>query len=111
MTESAHQLATAPLDVGKNLTIAHAAALRKLLLSELEARPLLEIALPEDAEMDLSFIQVMESARLSAALQDKQISMRTPADANLMRLLERAGFTTDMSSESRAFWFHEGAIQ
>ena len=23
----------------------------------------------------------------------------------------RIGFTTDMSSESWAFWFHEGAIQ
>ncbi|MGL3608166.1 STAS domain-containing protein [Rhizobium sp. G187] len=111
MTESAHEPAPAPLEVGKNLTIAHAATLRELLLCELEARPLLEITLPEDAEIDLSFIQVMESARLSAALQDKQFSMRTPASANLMRVLERAGFTTDMTSESRAFWFHEGTIQ
>lgn len=96
-----------PLAFGTSLTIANAATLHKLLLDELEARASVVIDLPETAEVDLSFVQLIESARLSAALEGKAIVTSAPAGPGLRSILERAGFTAVMSPESRAFWFHE----
>jgi hypothetical protein len=107
MANSEEQSRPMPLALGTSLTIGHAATLHRLLLDEFEARSSVVIDLPEDAQVDLSFIQLIESARLSAALQDKQFTTSAPASGRLRSILERAGFTTDMSAESRAFWFHE----
>jgi hypothetical protein len=104
-----HDQGPAVLDLGKSLTIAHAARLRLLLLDALDAPAPVVVAWPDDAEADLSFVQLIESTRLLAAIKRRDISTRAPAGGCVLSLLERAGLTTDMAPESRAFWFHERA--
>lgn len=63
------------------------------------------------AAPDLSVLQVVQSARATAALAGQDISLAAPADGALAALLERAGFTTRLSSEDRNFWFHGDTAQ
>lgn len=89
------------------LTIRHAAALKEMLLAALDRTDAVELAIDENAEADLSFVQLIESARLQASLRSKSLRLASPAGGQVLKTLRRAGLTTDMSSQSRAFWLHE----
>lgn len=71
----------------------------------------LELDLSNVNEADLSFVQLVEAARLQACQEGKALQLASPAPAALRALLERAGFLTAPSAEDLAFWFHEGGAQ
>jgi MFS superfamily sulfate permease-like transporter len=52
-------------------------------------------------DADLTFVQLVESARRSAASEGKSFAV-TPAPDSLRELLERGGFVS--SPEDRSFW-------
>ena len=64
----------------------------------------LDISGVEDA--DLSFLQLVEAARMEASSENKAFNLAQPANASLTALLERAGFVGRMSAADREFWFH-----
>jgi putative two-component system response regulator len=99
------------LELDRALTIRQAAALKDKLLAALAGADSVELAIEPDAEADLSFIQLVESARIHAALKSKQLRLSTPAGGQVLETLQRAGLMTGMSSESRAFWLHEKEIR
>ncbi len=68
----------------------------------------LVVDLPENAEADASFIQLMESARLYAAQKGRSLTLAQPAGRNLRELLTRAGFTDSLTPDRARFWFHQG---
>ena len=64
----------------------------------------------DDAPVDLSFVQVIESARRSAERDGKTINLSKPAGPNIRRVLERGGFLTGAPDAVR-FWLHEEVTQ
>jgi hypothetical protein len=66
---------------------------------------------PIDAEIDISFLQLMESARLYASSTGKMFGMLQPAEGTLLDALMRCGWLSADNAEIRRFWLHEGAPQ
>jgi anti-anti-sigma regulatory factor len=60
---------------------------------------------------DLSVVQLIQSARASAALGGCDFTLAAPADATLTALLDRAGFLAGLSDDDRLFWFHGDIAQ
>ena len=67
------------------------------------------LAVPEDAAVDLSFIQLIESARRHAGRQGRTIRLARPAGRNVRRVLERGGFLSRSAPDAFRFWLHEEA--
>ena len=84
---------------------------RASLVSALTGNSSVSLAIAEDAQIDLSFLQLVESARIYAATSGRQIALGKPASGTLRDLLERSGFLQDMSSEDANFWLHQGDVQ
>jgi ABC-type transporter Mla MlaB component len=59
-------------------------------------------------DADLTFIQLIESARRTAAAQAKTLALTAPASGNMRTLLERGGFLPANDGEAAAFWLHNG---
>lgn len=58
-------------------------------------------------EIDLTFLQLMEAARLSAAASKKRLALSAPAEGKLQELLQNGGFLHE--AKARAFWLCEKA--
>ncbi|MBW8298247.1 MAG: STAS domain-containing protein [Hydrogenophaga sp.] len=64
-----------------------------------------------ELEVDLSFVQLVESARLYAGAHGKALTLAQPASGSLLDVLERAGFIETASHEDALFWLHKGSVQ
>ena len=69
------------------------------------------ISVPDGAEADLSFIQLMNSARIQAKSSGTHVLMSKPAEGSVLSVLERGGFRETFTAEDKKFWLHEEAIQ
>ncbi|WP_374572133.1 STAS domain-containing protein [Phenylobacterium sp.] len=58
----------------------------------------------DDAECDLTFVQLFESARRSAAEGGKTFRLTRPAAGRLLETLQRGGFLSDADADRRDFW-------
>jgi hypothetical protein len=106
MTTNALQ-SSGVLELDGALTIRQAAVLKQKMLDALAAADAVQLSIAADAEADLSFVQMIEVARIDAARQRKQLRLSAPASGQVLQTLQRAGLTTGMSAESREFWLHE----
>ena len=61
----------------------------------------------DDAVVDLTFVQLMESARRSAREGGKDLSLAAPASGLLLETLQRGGFLAGDDAARRAFWLME----
>lgn len=61
-------------------------------------------------ETDLTFVQLIESARRKAAETGRDLVLRHPADGAVLEVLRRGGFLDDASSDRAKFWL-QGAAQ
>jgi ABC-type transporter Mla MlaB component len=74
-------------------------------LLEMTARyPALEIDCSAAEEVDLSFVQLLLAARLSAGLGGRSVRLTHPAGGLLRAALERGGFLSEAETANRAFW-------
>jgi hypothetical protein len=64
------------------------------------------LALDQEAAVDLSIIQLIESARRHAEIQGKTIRLARPIGANVRRVLERVGFLSHSAPDASGFWLH-----
>lgn len=60
---------------------------------------------------DLSFVQLIESARAACGLQGATVTLAQPADGALRDVLDRGGFLDGADAERLQFWTHAGAAQ
>lgn len=63
--------------------------------------------IPKDAEADLSFVQLVESARMDARATGKKLRLAHPATGSVLKVLERGGFMDAQSAEDATFWLHK----
>lgn len=57
---------------------------------------------------DLSFVQLIESARATSARQGATVRLAGPAEGALRDVLERGGFLDGADAERLQFWTHAG---
>lgn len=57
---------------------------------------------------DLGFVQLIESARITAAARGRTLRLAAPAGPALRGVLEASGLLSGASAADLAFWFHEG---
>jgi hypothetical protein len=62
------------------------------------------------SETDLTFVQLIESARRKAAETGRDFALRHPADGAVLEVLRRGGFLDDDTSDRAKFWL-QGAAQ
>lgn len=61
-------------------------------------------------ETDLTFVQLMESARRKAGETGCSLTLRHPAAGPLLEVLQRGGFLGDGNTDRATFWL-QGAAQ
>lgn len=81
------------------------------LLSVLNANQAVAVELPDDCQVDISFIQLMEAARRYARASGKDLKLLKPARGSVLDVLQRGGFLNAASAEDAHFWLHEGQVQ
>jgi MFS superfamily sulfate permease-like transporter len=106
-TETAETVST--LRLSAPLTIRRADEIAEALLGAIEANEALALDLPEDGPFDLSFVQIVEAARVHARAQGKTITLASPAAGPLLQILDDAGFLS--ASTTSTFWLESGASQ
>jgi hypothetical protein len=94
-----------------NLTVRSITSVQKELLEFMAGRPSATIGLPDDSQVDLSFIQLIEAARIYAGTAGKKVALARPAEGPLLDVLKRSGVFEGMTAEDTKFWLHEGTIQ
>jgi hypothetical protein len=91
----------------ENLSIRSASDIYSRIIDEFRARDAVAISIPESAEADLSFVQLVESARRQAKAQGKTFTLASPATGSVLKVLERAGFIESFGKEDTKFWLHK----
>jgi hypothetical protein len=61
------------------------------------------------AEADLTFVQLVESARRKASEAGYSFKLRHPAAGAVLEVLERGGFLDDENSDRARFWLQGDA--
>ncbi|CAN7232933.1 STAS domain-containing protein [Rhizobium sp. LjRoot30] len=89
----------------RNIVETHSAVLASLL--EAEA---VEIDLSDCNDVDLSFLQMVESARVYAKSAGKTVKLASPADGAVLETLKRAGFLDEITPEDAKFWLHREGL-
>jgi hypothetical protein len=109
MNTSTHS--EARLALPANLTVRAIISAREDLLKFMDAHDAATIALADDVQVDISFIQMIEAARIHAETVGKRIALSQPATGALLETLRRSGFLEGMSAEDAKFWLHQGVNQ
>jgi hypothetical protein len=93
--------------LGESLTIRDVNDLKTDLLGCAGKAADLELVVPDDAAVDLSFVQLIVAARAQALRLGHNIRLARPAAGEFRRVLERAGFLSPAAPDSLRFWLHE----
>jgi hypothetical protein len=89
------------------LSIRNVLDLSATISSEIESKYRIILEIPSSAEADLSFVQLVESARRQAKLQGKTLTLSSPVGERILKVLERAGFVEAFTAEDAKFWLHK----
>ncbi|MBY5335187.1 hypothetical protein HFO99_14775 [Rhizobium leguminosarum] len=89
------------------LSIRNMSELYSKLNDEFHSRDTIIISIPDGAEADLSFIQLIESSRRQAKIERKTFELSLPASGSVLKVLERAGFIESFDREDAKFWLHK----
>lgn len=99
--------AASTLRLSGPLTIRRADEIAETLLGAMDACEALMLDLPEDGAFDLSFVHIVEAARVHARAQGKAIALASPATGPLLQILNDAGFLSAPTTST--FWLESGA--
>jgi ABC-type transporter Mla MlaB component len=84
------------------LTIRTIAPLRERLIESLSGSAAVQAQVAADATVDLSFVQLIESARRTAREAGGEFALAQPAAGQLHETLQRGGFLA--AADDRKFW-------
>jgi hypothetical protein len=87
------------------LTVRTIAEAHRRLSETVAAAKGVEVEIAPDADLDLSFIQLLQSGRRTARETGAGFRLARPAAGPLREMLERGGFLTDPAD--REFWLIE----
>ena len=81
--------------------------IRTVLMEAFDSAGGVLLDIPADAEIDLSFLQLVHSARAHAEKSGKLVALRAPLSADQQTTMMRAGISPSRSTEDALFWLHE----
>ena len=93
------------LEYRGDLTIRAADRCRETLLSAWTDDSAVVLSIADDAAIDLTFVQLIEAGRRTAARDGRTLALASPATGSLHDVLRRGGFLE--TGESREFWLLE----
>jgi hypothetical protein len=102
---------TESISLPNSLVIRNISAIHDSIAAQLRDSNAICLEIPSEADVDLSFVQLMEAARLHAKSSGKSIRLSSPAQGALLNVLQRAGFVDSFTEEDRQFWFHNEVYQ
>lgn len=94
-----------------NLTVRTVTDIHRDLLHVMEHNQTTVVEFADKAQFDISFVQMLEAARIYAGTGGKSFALAEPASGELLDVLRRSGFLEDMSAADAQFWLHQGKIQ
>ncbi len=74
------------------------------LIEAMNSSPSLVLDLDDVTDIDLTFVQLVESARLSAIQSGKSLRLSAPASGAVLAALERGGFLVEPTDTRTQFW-------
>ena len=89
------------------LSIRNASEVYAKVIGQFRDNNTITLSLPENAEADLSFLQLIEAARRQAKAAGKTFTLSAPVGGSLLKVLERAGFMEAFDQEDKKFWLHK----
>jgi hypothetical protein len=95
---------TFSVELSGELTIRSIGDVRIRMIDALRDHAQVTAKIADDAVVDLTFVQLMESARRSARDGGKDFALATPATGPLRETLERGGFLAGDDMARREFW-------
>ena len=95
------------INLPDGLSIRYASELHSKISEEFHSKDAIIISIPEGADVDLSFVQLIESARRQAKAKGKTFKLSSPASGSVLKVLERAGFIESFDQEDANFWLHK----
>lgn len=95
------------LSLSGDLTIRSITDIRARMVEAFRGHDVVSTKIADDAIVDLTLIQLMESARASARDAGKRFSLAAPATGPLRETLERGGFLAGLDDVRREFWLME----
>jgi ABC-type transporter Mla MlaB component len=87
-----------------NLTISNIVDAHAALAEAMEREDAVVVNLDDVAEADLTFAQLLEAARRTAAVRGRKIRLEKPAEGAMLQVLQRGGFLEPDDSERLNFW-------
>ena len=91
------------------LNIRNISYVHDIILSKLSSGRPVSFTLPLNAEVDLSFVQIVEATRIQAKSSGVSLRLSSPASDAVLDVLERGGFCEAFSEEDKNFWLHQEA--
>lgn len=98
---------TSSIELSGELTIRSINDIRIRMIDALDGHAQVTAKVADDAVVDLTFVQLMESARRSAREGGKDLRLAAPASGLLLETLQRGGFLAGDDTARRDFWLME----
>jgi hypothetical protein len=99
------------ISLSSNLTVRSVSVTHENILKSLDENDIVSLDIIDDSQVDISFIQLVEAARIYASTSGKQFTLSRPASGAMLDTLRRGGFLEGMSAEDTHFWLHQREIQ
>jgi hypothetical protein len=99
------------LQLPQNLTVRAIASVQQDMLQFIDNNTSITVRLPEDGQVDISFLQVMEAARIYASTAGKHLALASPASGPTLDVLKRSGLLEGFSAADQQFWLHQEVLQ
>jgi ABC-type transporter Mla MlaB component len=93
-----------------DVTVSNIVAARDELAAALRQDGPVVVDIDGASEIDLTFVQLMESARRKAVETGRDFTLQRPASGAVLEVLRRGGFLDDETSERAKFWL-QGTAQ
>ncbi|MDX3927783.1 MAG: STAS domain-containing protein [Shinella sp.] len=93
------------------LNIRTVSEVRDTILLSLDNNQNIALEIEDDSQADLSFVQLIEAARVYSRSQGKSLALARPAPAGVMDVLRRGGFVDGISRETVKFWTHQETVR
>ena len=92
------------IEISASLTVRQVTQLGDQLRAAIASSSCLMLDISDVSDADLSFVQLVESARLLAERSGGRLRLTRPASGGLLSVLERGGFLNPTFPERTAFW-------
>ena len=99
---------TTTIDIAGSADVRTITEFHQKLLQALQQNSAVRVKLDTAADVDLTFVQLVESARRFATAAGKDLALSAPAAAGVREILQRGGFLA--AAADRMFWLHQAGV-